>query len=558
MIDSSHIIKRKRTVDTAQVRLQLSNLIVAAGAFMTAFLSYSALLSRNYNGDGLQFVLSIESKYVAGFFQSNHLLYSFVGFIVYELWRFLGWDQGAIIPLQILNAFGGALGLALFSLVVWRITKRWTVVLIATVGLGASLAYWEQSTDVEDEILSVALVILSVWFLLRSEDTGSRRRALFLIVSALATAVGTLLLQTKVLFVPASLWFLLSGPYDDSPSARWKRLLIWLGVFGSVVGIPYILVAITVYHVTTPLEFLRWLLSPTEIGLWGEPTVFHLPKAVYGFAKSFMLYPGMERDLAPFWQRANTPDKILFAIFNGTLFVILASPVLYALVHWRKGWNKTFGRETIFCLIWFATFALFNLYWVPGDPQFWVITLVPWWWLAAMIITDLGQKYSPQKGRVLFRSFLIVSLLFTVNLGLRIIPNHDLARNRPYQISQFVAGQVSASDLVITPGGDALFLYIPYFVQRKTFSVFHVLLHDFAKDRSATFCHLSREIQKHRETGTQVYVIGLSATSGTNWEYVAKAGLDRQDFNQLSTHFVAQYGDETLEKVVKVPESWCR
>ena len=171
--------------------------------------------------------------------------------------------------------------------------------------VGSSYGYWLHSTDVEDQIGSNALVILSFLLLLKGLKDGrfSRRN---LILMALSLAAAVLIHATQVLFLPVVLFGLLRS------SNKVRSCVIFLIAFGAVIGGIYLVAGIIAFGYRSPGDFLAWGLAAPGKGVWGR----------FG--------------LRNFWQGAQTYAEALIylqggisfnAVFqSGSLRTSLASP----------------------------------------------------------------------------------------------------------------------------------------------------------------------------------------------------------------------------------------
>ncbi|MBI3978217.1 MAG: DUF2723 domain-containing protein, partial [Chloroflexi bacterium] len=196
--------------------------VLTAAVFLGVLAIYLYTLSYQYSPDTMAFaVLSTGGAATAPtFFQAEHLLYPYVGRLWYGVWLFFGYRYGALVPLQILSAVFGALGVAAFFLtcrVVLAGARRSSFVSVAAaLLLASSNGYWYHSTEGEDQIASTALLIVAflcalVWRrTLTSSPTVSisaadrRRPHLGWLLGAAVTAAFAILWHaTAVLALPA-------------------------------------------------------------------------------------------------------------------------------------------------------------------------------------------------------------------------------------------------------------------------------------------------------------------------------------------------------------------
>ena len=305
---------------------------------LSVLIVYLLTLSRNYLGDGIQFVAATESGDVS--LMPNHMLYNASIFGWYTVWKLLGWTGNAILPLQVFSAFWGALSVALFSLLIWRITGAPKVTGLVTFGFGTCFAVWLFSTDVEVVTFPLALNVLLLIAAITSSAPwfGRLRNAA---ATGLLTSAAILSYQTGVFMVPAvGLAYIMR---DLGASASKKRLIaVYLLTVLVVVSGCYLLVARAAYNVSTVRGFVHWQFFMKEAGLWGVFTRQSIPTGMFGFVRSLSSFPGLNYIagirtffmFAPLWQKA------LLVCYYAMLSAMGVYVSFKLLVHWRG----LFGR----------------------------------------------------------------------------------------------------------------------------------------------------------------------------------------------------------------------
>ena len=140
----------KLTIAKPHVRLWASRCVAIQSILFTlTLLLYLATLTQVHTFDALSYVTSVERKPWTEVIHPHHLAYGPLGSLALQAGRWLGYAGGAALPMQLVNALAGALGVALFYGVVARATKRNDVALAATLLLGGSYAYWYYAVEIE-------------------------------------------------------------------------------------------------------------------------------------------------------------------------------------------------------------------------------------------------------------------------------------------------------------------------------------------------------------------------------------------------------------------------
>src|SRR6187551_3843578 len=97
---------------------------------------YLATLTYVHTFDALSYVTSVERKPWTEVFHPHHLAYGPLGVLALHAGRALGYTGGAALPMQIVNALAGALGVALFYVIVRRVAQRDDLALAGALLLG--------------------------------------------------------------------------------------------------------------------------------------------------------------------------------------------------------------------------------------------------------------------------------------------------------------------------------------------------------------------------------------------------------------------------------------
>src|SRR5215212_11853090 len=104
--------------------------------FLLTFAIYLTTLTQVHTFDALSYVTSVERKPWTEVFHPHHLAYGPLGVLALHAGRALGYTGGAALPMQMVNALAGALGVALFYVIVRRVTRRNDLALISALLLG--------------------------------------------------------------------------------------------------------------------------------------------------------------------------------------------------------------------------------------------------------------------------------------------------------------------------------------------------------------------------------------------------------------------------------------
>src|SRR5690606_21650091 len=108
--------------------------------------------------DGLYAAVQVRNGDPDGLFVPSHIVYNWLSWAVFNAFAALGYDGGPLLPMQLLDAVLGALGIGLL----WWLLRRtlpFTAAAIACSLVAFSYGYWFYSVSVEVYVLSAVLLI---------------------------------------------------------------------------------------------------------------------------------------------------------------------------------------------------------------------------------------------------------------------------------------------------------------------------------------------------------------------------------------------------------------
>ena len=200
--------------------------LVGFGLALLALVLYVLTLSRHYTADSILFAATIESEHWRWLVDPSHPLLHPLGWVWYQVWKLLGWSGGAILPLQTLNAIGGASCAGLFFLIMHRISRSIMLAIITTVGFAVSGGLWFLSVEAEFVTIPMALMLLLflIFLLYFGHGDGQNNHVAVLgIIGAVAvlTYASAILI---ILVVGIGLWLVKRG----DKQIFWRQLFLYL------------------------------------------------------------------------------------------------------------------------------------------------------------------------------------------------------------------------------------------------------------------------------------------------------------------------------------------
>jgi hypothetical protein len=468
--------------------------VAPLGVFLLTLLLYLGTLTQVHTFDALSYVTSVERKPWTQVFHPHHLAYGPLGLLAQALGGALG-VRGAALPMQVLNALAGALGVALFFSLARRLTARADLALLAALLLGDAYAYWYYAVEIEVYTVATLFLIVCLWLMAALLERPGPRAALLL---GLAQGGAVLFHQTNLLLCAPALLVLAAAEWrrttDERPTtrdggpttndegrrtndqrrgtedegrrtedehtsgARRKtlthhasrftfyvlrftfyvlriRLPEYALVLALVVGLPYLVVGVFVSGLRSWDAFAGWLLEYVRTGWWGGPITSDTWTR---------LGRGLGETLA---QPGGAP--------LGLLLVGLLVLRLRGLASGRRALAAALA-------LWLLVYAAFFTWWEPDNIEFWIASLPP-----ALLLLALALRGAPRWGPEVWIGLAVGLAALALNRD-AIVRRGDPARDLQRRAADAVGAQVGPADLVLV-ADELQELYLPYYEQHDNF-----------------------------------------------------------------------------------------
>ncbi len=420
-----------------------NNRLIAAAIFTALLLLYLATLTRVHTFDALSYVMSVERKPWTELFHPHHLAYGPLGSLMLALSRFLGYSGGAALPMQLVNAGAGALGVALFYLTVRAATGRADVALPAALLPGVTYAYWYYAIEIEVYTLATFFLIACLALITRPTPWTARR----CLALGMAQGGAVLFHQTNVLLCApialSALADLRAGWKTGDARAVAGRWAWYATALALIVATPYLYVMLVVSNFRAIEDMLAWLTEYARTGWWGgPPTVDTFTGLGIGLSDT-LAQPG-----------------------GGWFYLALGGVVAWV---WSRHDRPLTGgqsdsQETHVALApliaWLAAYGAFFAWWEPDNIEFWIASLPP----ACLLFATALARARPWSAPV-WTSLAIVGVMAWVNYG-AIVQRGDPATDLQRLIARELAARSTPADLLIVPDG-LQELYLPYYERRE-------------------------------------------------------------------------------------------
>jgi hypothetical protein len=443
--------------------------------------------------DALSYVTSIERKPWSEVLHPHHLAYGPLGTLTLALSRALGYPGGAALPLQLLNATTGALGVTLFFTLVRRITQRTDIALTSALLLGGAYAYWYYAVEIEVYTLAGLFLIVCLDSITRLSERPTRRRLLAL---GLAQGGAILFHQTNALLcVPVLVALLMADrrPTTDPSTSlragdrrpttddhagghrgghRGRVLWVYVLALGLSVGVPYVAAGVVVSGLRTWADFVGWMTEYARTGWWGGPI-------------TAQKWDGLGKGLAD--TLAQPGGAVLWALLAGLV-----------VAHLRR--LAAAPRPLVATLVtWLVVYGSFFFWWEPDNVEFWIASLPP-----ALLLLALALRGERHWGAGVWLGLGVA--LATIGMNYKAITRRgDPATDLQRVIGGELGARSRPADVLLVPDG-LLELYLPYYERHDNFLSLNQALFDTGNDWDRACATVRTRIDAAAQAGATALV----------------------------------------------------
>lgn len=423
--------------------------------------------NRTEADDAYDYALQLEQGYPNGIYHPHHLLFGTVMRPAYHLATWLGYDGRAIGFMVLMSALCAAATACLFrGICRLHLNLGQMESLLATGFLVFSYGFWRYATEAEI-IMPACAAILAAATMTLGNDRGCPKIAAAGAIAGFSATIH--ILNCIPAFGALPLLFLLRGQI--------RPLLIFGTAAVSAAGLPYLLVY-SLARDQVPMDFFppaggddRLGISILVKGAIGFGQCLISGNFLFGFEsfcdKMVALFPARMLEEEIYMGRALSGARTTLATITALLFAItFATGASRAIANWRLGSRRehdggrgmaTHGWTPAFAISWFAAYATVILLMQPGNPEVWVMGLVPFWLaLAGAVIAPPARDRHPR-----IAVWILVSLaLHNYVGGIAILqdPRTDYNRRK----AAWLLENASASDLILTAANPVFVRYLRY------------------------------------------------------------------------------------------------
>ncbi len=446
--------------------------------FFGVFLLYASTIPGNHTEaeDVFDYAWEIENHQVSELFYSSHLIYHPLMKVVFSAAEFCGYD-GRVYPLMIgFSLLCGALTIALFYLLLSRISNVFTTgsvpisIFHLPLFLAFSYNFWRYSCEGEVYIPALAATVLSLWVIVRS-DLSARRVVFGGVLAAFAVLMHIANAAFAIVAMP--LYYLFRKRFKLAALHLVVTGLFLMTVFGGI--------ALSCgFQKGSPLRN-----QPAEAGF----QMANLARGGVAFGQcvasgNFLFASSRFRD----WIQKEYPYRMLGEeVFMGeqasplrfwsssvtllTLAIVLSALAFFVFKERRDVRNFFCRQSALLALltVWMAVYVAVMLVLEPGNPEIWIMLLLPFWLGTSLLTASLMWIRS---GRYLLYAGVIVLLAHNWLGGMAMIQDEHGDYNQ--QKADWVIKNAQKGDIVLTAENPVFYFYLRYYCDGEVINLNHL------------------------------------------------------------------------------------
>lgn len=399
-----------------------SKLILILFAFFMLF--YIMMPNNNQGYDSYSYALTVRDG--GDLFHPHHLLYGLFGYLLYQLFMFIGIDS--LKMLSLINSIAGSIALTVIFAIIRKRSGDF-IAIIAAAAAGFLYSFWYYSTSAEVNMPALMFLLLALHYLIDKKASIVNSAAVYMLLAA-----GIFFHQILILaLLPIMIYdYLQKKLLADTIKYALPGILFC--------GLIYLTVAVFEASEISISGIYGWLTFYSHLGVWGGFGKSNIVSAIWGLAKTF--YGGdIIRNIFYSGQWSFGAIAFLVAAFSimlGLIYLLLNACLYMARQKSKRLW-------LILSLI--VIFKLFALWWAPADDGFWLYPAV----LLMVFIFSCDAIFVNCKRGLKIAVVAGVILLAVINISMEFIPSTDKKNSVFLQgADSFKRLGLTSDDLVIT------------------------------------------------------------------------------------------------------------
>jgi len=464
---------------------------------------YGAFLTKTYFWDGVLSALNIEGvrcgelPYTVLFHQ-NHLLYSALGYVLYDAALGLNLQIRAVTVLQILNVCASLAATWVLFALIKRCTRSQRIGLFGATLFAFGATWWKFSTDTDTYILAVLFLVLAVFFAL---DSPPR------IFPTAVCHVMAMLLHELAVFTYFPLLVSIALECRWSKGKRFWTACAYSGVTGACVTAAYAACYSSQDHAAYPSLF-AWITNyPSDSGFTRS-----FGQLVNANLSSFIkLFVGGKLSLI----------RDYFSVTVGFALALAIGMCIYAVILLRsRGQFEVTYRDSRALAIfwaWLIPCAIFLASWDPGVTHH---KLFIWPAIVLLVASYLASRRSLQQHAPALTALVIAMAAW--NFGAFIYPHSHASADPVLTLAQKIDRELPKNAIVYYRALDPDDWYLDYFAPGRNWRKVSGS-HDLRRIRESSssgrrVCLETTALQELERNSTQISILPIDPK--LRWELV--------------------------------------
>lgn len=530
------------------------NFFIPILIFFAALLVYSSFPSNQYTAvDGNLRCLPYMNATKWQLHWNHHMLYP-VNVMLWSRVISLLFDVKPTNPfdfirtIELMNSFFASIGVAMFFLILKRVTSNLTISILGSCALFFSHAFIVNAVNSNEPMIGFTVGLLSIIFAYLWVSSG---RIFFAFFSALSLSLSALIYQSMSLIAPAIVVFVGLSSVKNGDTFVARNVFLYLFFTGISFFAIYFAAHWLVYGERSLQDIVQKIFFFNAFEIHGKLDTLKFFAAPFGLIYGFIYLDNMRDGVRAFFSEQPLNGAVLSAIALYMLTVVFFIALVYIAF---KRFKYLETEKKIYLgtsIVGFASTLFAPLYWSLTYVK---ILMQPVAISIAFTALIFSETYKLPNKRLsvsfrLFIAFFLITMIFW-NSNNVLLKMHFQPSN--LGDAKELAERLDPDSLVILDwDSDIANLYSEFYKKpgQQVFCISHEMVM-LKRDKARFIQELESEITSFKNNGKKVYFLGVLEKSRSKWHYFLEERLNI-DYNlfdkyRRSAKFVKIYDKTSL------------
>ena len=434
--------------------------------------------------DSLHYLTMIERGSATDLFSRDHLVYLALNRGFLDAWRVFGYSGTAELPARALNILAGIVALAVLLALLRALDVSLYLRVLCVSAVAFSYAYWLYAGQCETYVMPIVFILGSIYYLIKAFEKPSvmSNHIWIGVLSAVAILLHRQHSLVAAVIVVAYLLMFARRRTVMKPAMLIRALAAYGGVCGGIVLASYTAVGVFIYRFDSFGAMTEWLFRHAYFGV-GKIGLSTPAAAAAGLSRAILsthylfAFPQMVSRFQQMFPTQNLREEIfLVRAFPQWLSIMLAAltavfmlSLVVALIEVVRGRSfrvlystKCGSPRSVYCcavaVIYVLVYSIFNMWWEPVNPEFWISVLPVLGILSALVTSSIFNRMALRAAMT-----LAAVLILAINLASGILPQRNPENDYWRIVTRWYVDNAGEGDLVVTGGGRLTRSYIKYY-----------------------------------------------------------------------------------------------